>query len=85
QAREALGYREIVDHLEGRCSAEDAFERIKIGTRRFAKQQRTWLRRFRILPRTVWLGAEGKTTAELASEAEKHIFSTYGGSTSSTE
>ena len=85
QAREALGYREIVDHLEGRCSAEDAFERIKIGTRRFAKQQRTWLRRFRILPRTVWLGAEGKTTTELASEAEKHIFSTYGGSTSSTE
>ena len=85
QAREALGYREIVDHLEGRCSAEDAFERIKIGTRRFAKQQRTWLRRFRILPRTVWLGAEGKTTTELASEAEKHIFSTYGGPTSSTE
>ena len=60
QAREALGYREIVDHLEGRCSAEDAFERIKIGTRRFAKQQRTWLRRFRILPRTIWLSAEGK-------------------------
>lgn len=85
QAREALGYREIVDHLEGHCSAEDAFERIKIGTRRFAKQQRTWLRRFRTLPRTVWLGAEGKTTTELASEAEKHIFSTYGGSTPSTE
>ena len=85
QAREALGYREIVDHLEGRCSAEDAFERIKIGTRRFAKQQRTWLRRFRILPRTIWLSAEGKTAPELASEAEKHIFSTYGGSSSSTE
>jgi tRNA dimethylallyltransferase len=85
QAREALGYREIVDHLEGRCSAEDAFERIKIGTRRFAKQQRTWLRRFRILPRTIWLSAEGKTAAELASEAEKHIFSTYGGPSPSTE
>ena len=85
QAREALGYREIVDHIEGRCSALEAFERIKIGTRRFAKQQRTWLRRFRILPRTIWLSAEGKTTTELASEAEKHIFSTYGGSTFSTE
>ena len=79
QAKEALGYREIVDHLEGRCSAADAFEQIKIGTRRFAKQQRTWLRRFRILPRTIWLPAEDKTTQELASEAENYIFSTYGG------
>ena len=85
QAREALGYREIVDHLEGRCSAEDAFEQIKIGTRRFAKQQRTWLRRFRILPRTIWLSAEGKTAPELASEAENYILSTYGGSSPSAE
>ena len=73
QAQEALGYREIVDHLEGRCSAEDAFERIKIGTRRFAKQQRTWLRRFGILPGPFGSGGESSPPG-LASEQEEHIF-----------
>ena len=47
QARAALGYAEIIAHLEGRMSLNDAVERIKINTRRFAKSQRTWFRRFR--------------------------------------
>ncbi|HPF40003.1 MAG TPA: tRNA (adenosine(37)-N6)-dimethylallyltransferase MiaA [Phycisphaerae bacterium] len=46
QARQALGYAQIIDHLEGRCSLEDAIEQIKIQTRRFAKHQRTWFRKF---------------------------------------
>lgn len=45
QAREALGYKQLAAHLRGACSLEDAVERIKIDTRRFAKNQRTWLRR----------------------------------------
>jgi tRNA dimethylallyltransferase len=55
QAREALGYKQVIDHLEGRLSREEAVEQIKIRTRRFAKQQRTWLRRFRHLPGAIWL------------------------------
>jgi len=46
QARQAVGYAELFAHFEGRCSLEDAIERIKIDTRHLAKQQRTWLRRF---------------------------------------
>lgn len=57
QAREALGYKQIVDHLNGRCSLEEAVEQIKIRTRRYAKQQRTWLRRFRAHPGSHWLDA----------------------------
>ena len=57
QAREALGYRELIDHLEGRVDLEEAVERIKIGSRRFAKQQRTWLRRFRTFPGALWTDA----------------------------
>src|SRR5690606_24665250 len=41
QARRALGYAQILDHLQGRCSLEDAVEKIKIQTRQFAKHQRT--------------------------------------------
>lgn len=64
QAREALGYKQIVDHLEGRFGLEEAFEHIKIRTRQYAKQQRTWLRRFRHLPGTVWLDAAAMTPEE---------------------
>ncbi len=47
QASEALGYKQVLNYLRGRCSLDDAFEQTKILTRRFGKQQRTWLRRFR--------------------------------------
>lgn len=50
QSREALGYKQLLAHLEGRCSLDDAVEQIKIETRRFAKNQRTWLRRLRATP-----------------------------------
>lgn len=46
QARQAVGYAEIIAHLEGRCTLEDAVEQIKINTRHLAKSQRTWFRRF---------------------------------------
>ncbi len=56
QAGEALGYKQLVAHFESerargpRVSLEDAIERIKIDTRRFAKSQRTWLRRLSTIP-----------------------------------
>ena len=46
QSREALGYKQLIAHFDGECSLEEAIEEIKIRTRRYAKQQRTWLRRF---------------------------------------
>ncbi len=45
QAREALGYKQIVGHLEGGGTLEEAVEAVKIESRRFAKNQRTWIRR----------------------------------------
>ena len=47
QAIEALGYKQLVDHYQRRCSMTEAVEQIKILTRRFAKAQRTWLKRLR--------------------------------------
>ncbi len=40
-----LGYRQLLDHLEGDLSLEEAVERIKFETHRFARQQATWFRR----------------------------------------
>lgn len=44
-AREALGYKQLIHHFEGNLTEDEAIEQIKIETRRFAKNQRTWLRR----------------------------------------
>ncbi len=44
-SREALGYKQLIAHFEGRCSLNEAIEQIKIETRRFAKKQRTWIKR----------------------------------------
>ncbi len=44
-AMQGLGYKEILDYLEGRCTLEEAVYRIKRDTRHFAKRQLTWFRR----------------------------------------
>ncbi len=44
-APQAIGYKEIVEALEGRCTLDEAVESIKQATRRYAKRQRTWFRR----------------------------------------
>jgi tRNA dimethylallyltransferase len=55
QAAAGVGYAQLIEHLEGRCSLDEAVEQIKIRSRRLGKQQRTWLRRFRLLPNLTWL------------------------------
>ena len=44
-AAQAIGYKELVDFLEGKCSLEDCVETLKCRTRNYAKRQLTWLRR----------------------------------------
>lgn len=40
-----VGYKELFDYLDGKCSLEQAVEQIKINTRQYAKRQMTWLRK----------------------------------------
>ncbi|MBN1359427.1 MAG: tRNA (adenosine(37)-N6)-dimethylallyltransferase MiaA [Sedimentisphaerales bacterium] len=47
QARSAIGYAEMIEHIEERTSLDDVVEQIKKNTRRLAKGQRTWFRTFR--------------------------------------
>ncbi|MEM7230101.1 MAG: tRNA (adenosine(37)-N6)-dimethylallyltransferase MiaA [Planctomycetota bacterium] len=68
QARAALGYAQLLDHLEGGQLLDEALEDIKIRTRRLGKQQRTWLRRFRHIPDSMWFDAEHNDTQAIASQ-----------------
>lgn len=45
-ALQTVGYRELFAHLNGEHSLERAIELIKQNTRRFAKRQLTWLKRY---------------------------------------
>lgn len=66
QTMQAIGYKEIVEMLEGKCTRGEAMERIKMNTRRYAKRQLTWLRRD---DRVRWIDLseyESKTVAQAA-------------------
>lgn len=78
QAREALGYKQLIDHLEGRQSLDDAVEQIKIASRRFGKQQRTWLKRFRALPNARFLAADSMDADALLREAMAFVDASTG-------
>ena len=46
-AMQGLGYKEILDYLNGACTLEEAIYILKRDTRHFAKRQLTWFRRER--------------------------------------
>ncbi|MCR4282218.1 MAG: tRNA (adenosine(37)-N6)-dimethylallyltransferase MiaA, partial [Bauldia sp.] len=43
-AMKAIGVRELIDHLAGRTSLDEAVAAIRTETRRYAKRQMTWFR-----------------------------------------
>ncbi|XHC26423.1 MAG: tRNA (adenosine(37)-N6)-dimethylallyltransferase MiaA [Phycisphaerales bacterium] len=66
QPAESLGYKQLIPYFERRSSRSEAVERIKIETRRFAKNQRTWLRRLRSTPGSVWIDASAVPASDWA-------------------
>jgi tRNA dimethylallyltransferase len=44
-AMQAIGYRQVVEHLRGGRSLPETIELVKVKTRQFAKRQMTWFRR----------------------------------------
>jgi tRNA dimethylallyltransferase len=76
QSAEALGYKQLIPLVRAAIESnlwpppaaklEDAVEKIKIETRRFAKNQRTWLRRLSTTPGAIRLAAPPATDADWA-------------------
>lgn len=53
-ALQAIGYKELEPYLRGECTLEEAAERLKRGTRRYAKRQLSWFHRMsKTMPGTV--------------------------------
>ncbi len=45
-AMQGLGYKEVIEYLEGNLSKDEMIDKIKMMTRRYAKRQLTWFRKY---------------------------------------
>ncbi len=51
-AMQGLGYKEVVEYLQGTTSKEEMIDKIKMETRRYAKRQITWFKKNK---QTIWI------------------------------
>lgn len=65
QSLNTVGYQEIIKYLDGEWSLEKAIEKIKTSTRRYAKRQMTWYKRWKFVH---WLDADEMSVKEMKKE-----------------
>ncbi len=65
-AQQAIGYKEIVDALDGNITMDEAYDAIKKATRHYVKRQCTW---FRKDERIQWIDGTDETLHDLVNEA----------------
>ena len=71
QARNAIGYAELINYLNGQIDLGEATELIKRNTRRLAKSQRTWFGTFK---NVYWLDIEpGESTKKILDRTKRLI------------
>lgn len=56
----SIGYKQIGDYLQGKCTKEEAVADIKQATHKYAKRQLTWFKRDK---RIVWINGDDVTKA----------------------
>ena len=61
-AMQGLGYKEIVEYINGNITREEAIEKIKRETRRYAKRQITWFRKNK---QTIWISGESDINSNI--------------------
>lgn len=64
-AMQGLGYKEVVEYLNLELTKQEMIEKIKQESRRYAKRQLTWFRRYE---NTIWLDAENKDNINIILE-----------------
>lgn len=63
QSLQTVGYREVIRYLKGDCTHDQMVVDIRTGSRRYARRQLTWLRRWDFVR---WIDADDKKPADLA-------------------
>ena len=71
-ARQALGYKEVMEYINGDYDRDEAIKRVSTNTRHFAKRQLTW---WRGDSRIQWIDLEHNARADDVVEKIIDIFS----------
>ena len=64
-AMQGLGYKEVVEYFDGKLTKQEMIDKIKQESRRYAKRQLTWFRRYK---NAVWLDAKNSNNANTIME-----------------
>lgn len=64
-AFQGLGYKEVKEYLDGKITKEDMIEKIKQESRRYAKRQITWFKRYK---NAIWLDGENQDNEKIILE-----------------
>lgn len=64
-AFQGLGYKEVKEYLDGKITKEEMIEKIKQESRRYAKRQITWFKRYK---NAIWLDGENQDNEKIILE-----------------
>ena len=67
---QGIGYKEILEHLNGITTLEEASEKIKINTRHYAKRQLTW---FKNQVEATWYNLSKQTKQDVVNDVLSKI------------
>ncbi len=67
---QGFGYREILEHLRGACTLEEAMDRDASKTKAFSRRQMTWFSKF---SPAVWYDTTCRSVPDLADEVEREV------------
>jgi len=70
QALRTVGYKQVIQHLKGEVDHEQMVKDFKTATRRYAKRQITWLRRWPFLN---WLDRSEKSEEQLIETIQQQV------------
>ena len=71
-AMQAIGYKELAAALRGELTMEEAVETVKRESRRYAKRQLTWLRRYQD---ALWLEVDRQVFADIVQRSTDYLHS----------
>ncbi|MBQ7352115.1 MAG: tRNA (adenosine(37)-N6)-dimethylallyltransferase MiaA [Clostridia bacterium] len=70
QSMRGIGYKEIIEYLNGLCSLEFAIDKIKQHTRNYAKRQITWFKRNEQI---IWLNPSDTNINDIVDKIIKYV------------
>ncbi|RMF89267.1 MAG: tRNA (adenosine(37)-N6)-dimethylallyltransferase MiaA [Nitrospinota bacterium] len=62
---QSLGYKQVIQFLQGKCSLQEAIRWIQRDTRHYAKRQLTWMRK---MPDLHWINLSGTASSEVVEQ-----------------